>query len=32
MQLPADGFIVACFPHKIKGGLGRLDSAVVLFD
>ncbi len=20
MQLPADGFIVACFPHKIKGG------------
>jgi len=20
MQLPADGFIAACFPHKIKGG------------
>jgi hypothetical protein len=20
MQLPADEFIAACFPHKIKGG------------
>ena len=24
-QLPPDGFIVACFPHKIKGAIGGLD-------
>jgi hypothetical protein len=28
MQLPADGFIVACFPHKIKGGSAGWTRAV----
>jgi len=32
MQLPADGFIVACFPHKIKGGSAGWTRAVALFD
>jgi kynurenine formamidase len=32
MQLPADGFIVACLPHKIKGGSAGWTRAVALFD
>jgi kynurenine formamidase len=31
-QLPADGFTVACFPHKIKGGSAGWTRAVALFD
>ena len=31
-QLPADGFTVACFPHKVKGGSGGWTRAVALFD
>jgi kynurenine formamidase len=31
-QLPANGFIVACFPHKVRGGSGGWTRAVALFD
>ena len=31
-QLPPDGFIVACFPHKIKGASAGWTRAVALFD
>ena len=31
-QLPANGFAVACFPHKVKGGSGGWTRAVALFD
>jgi kynurenine formamidase len=31
-QLPADGFMVACFPHKIKDGSAGWTRAVALFD
>jgi len=31
-QLPAHGFAVACFPHKIKGASGGWIRAVALFD
>ena len=31
-QLPAHGFTVACFPHKVKGGSGGWTRAVALFD
>jgi kynurenine formamidase len=31
-QLPADGFTVACFPHKVKGGSAGWTRAVALFD
>jgi kynurenine formamidase len=31
-QLPARGFTVACFPHKIKGGSAGWTRAVALFD
>jgi kynurenine formamidase len=31
-QLPPNGFIVACFPHKIKGGSAGWIRAVALFD
>jgi kynurenine formamidase len=31
-QLPADGFTVACFPHKVKGGSGGWTRAVAMFD
>jgi len=31
-QLPPDGFVVACFPHKVKGGSGGWTRAVALFD
>lgn len=30
--LPADGFVVACFPVKIKGGTAGWTRAVALFD
>jgi kynurenine formamidase len=31
-QLPPDGFTVACFPHKVKGGSAGWTRAVALFD
>jgi kynurenine formamidase len=31
-QLPGNGFMVACFPHKIKGASGGWTRAVALFD
>jgi len=31
-QLPADGFFVACFPHKIKNGSAGWTRAVALFE
>jgi kynurenine formamidase len=31
-QLPAEGFTVACFPHKVKGGSAGWTRAVALFD
>jgi kynurenine formamidase len=31
-QLPANGFVVACFPHKIKNGSAGWVRAVALFD
>jgi kynurenine formamidase len=31
-QLPATGFVVACFPHKIKNGSAGWVRAVALFD
>jgi kynurenine formamidase len=31
-QLPPNGFTVACFPHKIKGGSAGWTRAVALFD
>lgn len=31
-QLPAYGFMVACFPHKVKGGSAGWTRAVALFD
>jgi kynurenine formamidase len=31
-QLPANGFTVACFPHKIKGASAGWTRAVALFE
>jgi kynurenine formamidase len=31
-QLPADGFVVVCFPYKIKAGSAGWTRAVALFD
>jgi kynurenine formamidase len=31
-QLPGHGFIVACFPHKVKAGSAGWTRAVALFD
>jgi kynurenine formamidase len=31
-SLPADGFIVACFPHKIRGASAGWTRAVAIFD
>ena len=31
-QLPPNGFTIACFPHKIKGGSAGWTRAVALFD
>ncbi len=31
-QLPADGFVVSCFPHKIRGASGGWTRAVALFE
>jgi len=31
-ELPVDGFTVACFPHKVKGGSGGWTRAVAMFD
>jgi len=31
-QLPDHGFIVACFPHKVKRGSAGWTRAVALFD
>jgi len=31
-QLPADGFMVACFPHKVKSGSGGWTRAVAMFE
>src|SRR5262249_49761854 len=31
-QLPAHGFMVACFPYKVKRGSGGWTRAVALFD
>jgi kynurenine formamidase len=31
-QLPAHGFVVACFPHKVKNGSAGWARAVALFD
>ena len=30
--LPADGFIVSCFPHKIRGASAGWTRAVAIFD
>jgi kynurenine formamidase len=31
-RLPTDGFTVACFPHKVKGGSAGWTRAVAMFD
>ena len=31
-QLPDHGFVVACFPHKVKNGSAGWTRAVALFD
>jgi kynurenine formamidase len=30
--LPGDGFVIACFPHKIRGASAGWTRAVAIFD
>ena len=31
-RLPADGFFISCFPHKIRGASAGWTRAVAIFD